>query len=486
MILFTACLVLLIVAYFTYGKYLEKVVGIDRNATVPSSTHYNGVDYVPMPRWRTFLIQLLNIAGVGPIFGAILGACYGPVAFLWITLGGIFIGSLHDFVSGVMIVRNDGLSLPEMVGTHLGNGFRQFTRVFTLIVLLLVGVVFLCSPAGILASFNLFGSSDTTISYFGGINQEYLIWLVIIIIYYFVATLVPIDKLIGKIYPVFGAALLFMAVGLLGVIYFGGYHIPECHLANMQADTDAMPIFPVLFISIACGAISGFHGTQTPLMARCIRNEKDSRPVFFGAMISESIIALIWAGVSIAFFYDKGGLVAALAEHGNNAGWVVTEVSNSTLGKIGGILAILGVVAAPITSGDTAFRSVRLTIADVFHINQTGISKRLMLAVPVFAIGIVLAFVDFGIIWRYFSWSNQAMATITLWCIVKYLATRRSNYWLALIPAVFMTYVCTAFIFQSNQFIGMGKCPQTYILGAVLALLITFCFWRKRINGSCK
>ena len=459
MLTFAICLVLLVAAYFTYGRYLEHVCKIDGAASVPSSRLYDGVDYVPMPRWRTFLIQLLNIAGTGPIFGAILGACYGPVAFLWITIGGIFMGAMHDYLSGVILVRNDGLSITEIVARYLGKGAGVFMRVFSVILLLLVGVVFIVSPADILASkFEL-------------ISKGW--WLGIIIAYYFIATLLPVDKLIGKIYPLFGAALVAMALGLLGVLFLGDYTIPQMTLENLHINADKLPLVPTLFITIACGAISGFHATQSPLMARCVNNERECRFVFYGAMISESIIALIWAAISMAFFYDDGGVAAVLAQHGNNAAWAVNTIADSTLGIVGSILAILGVVAAPITSGDTAFRSARLIIADVFHIEQRTHWKRLVICAPLFAAGVALTFIDFAVVWRYFAWTNQALATVVLWCIVVYLYRQKSDYWVALIPALFMTYICSSFVFVSNQFVGLGSTPLAYLLGGALAVALT-------------
>ena len=457
MIVFITCLILLIAAYFTYGKYLDKVCRIDDKAEVPSSKLYDGVDYVPMPRWRTFLIQLLNIAGTGPIFGAILGACYGPVAFIWITLGGIFMGAMHDYLSGVIIVRNNGLSITEIVARYLGKGAGVFMRIFSVILLMLVGVVFIVSPADILAT------------EFEAISREW--WLGSIIVYYFIATLLPVDKLIGKVYPLFGLALVTMALCLLGVLIFGDYTIPQMTLENLHINKANLPLVPTLFITIACGAISGFHATQSPLMARCVNNERECRFVFYGSMISESVVALIWAAIAMAFFYDKGGLSAALTNH--TPAWVVNEISNTTLGIVGGILAILGVVAAPITSGDTAFRSVRLIVADVFHIEQRTKWKRLLICIPIFAVGIAITFVDFDIVWRYFAWTNQTLASIVLWCIVIYLHQEKRNYWVALIPAIFLTYICASFIFVSNQFVGMGVAPMAYICGAVLTIAIT-------------
>lgn len=459
MITFFVCLSLLIAAYFLYGRFLDRVCRIDPKAEVPSKRLYDGVDYMPMPRWRVFLIQLLNIAGIGPIFGAVLGACFGPVAFLWITFGGIFLGAMHDYLSGVIILRNDGRSLPEIVGRYLGGGVRQFMRWFTLLLLILVGVVFLRSPASIL--------SEMT----GWSNY---IWLGIIVVYYFVATLMPIDKIIGRIYPLFGAALIIMALSLAGVILFGGYEVPELtSITNAHSNPAAMPVMPMLFITIACGAISGFHATQSPLMARCAGNERECRSIFYGAMISESIIALIWAAVAMAFFHGADGLGASLAEHGNDAGWAVMTITRTTLGVVGGILAVLGVVAAPITSGDTAFRSARLIVADMLHIEQHSISRRMAVCVPLFAVGIGITFVDFDVIWRYFAWSNQTLAVIVLWTIVAWLRAEGRSVWIALLPALFMTYVCSSFVFVSSQFIGMGAQPMAYVYGGAATAVIT-------------
>ena len=468
MVTFLICLSLLVAAYFGYGAYLDRICKIDAKAAVPSATLYDGVDYIPMPRWRTFLIQLLNIAGIGPIFGAIMGACFGPVVFLWITFGGIFVGAMHDYISGIILLRNDGLSLPEIVGRYLGGGMLQFMRAISLVLLILVGVVFMRSPASIL------GDMITTIPYWG--------WIAIILVYYFVATMLPIDKLIGKIYPLFGGALIFMAIGLAVVLFTGDYTIPNLTfetLRNYQPNAEGMPIIPTLFITVACGAISGFHATQSPLMARCMNNEGEARMIFYGSMITESIIALIWASIGMAFFHGPDSLAAALAEHGNNAAWAVSTIANTTLGAVGGFVALFGVVAAAITSGDTAFRSARLIIADVLGVEQRAISKRFMIALPLFAIGVVLLFVDFDVVWRYFAWTNQAMSVVTLWVIVVYLRKFKRNIWVALPPAVFMTYICTSFVFVSNQFIGMQNRPLAYALAGVTTLAITVAMWIK-------
>ena len=468
MVTFLICLALLVAAYFGYGAYLDRVCKIDTKAAVPSAKLYDGVDYIPMPRWRTFLIQLLNIAGIGPIFGAIMGACFGPVVFLWITFGGIFVGAMHDYISGVILLRNDGLSLPEIVGRYLGRGLQQFMRGMSLVLLILVGVVFMRSPASIL------GDMITIIPYWG--------WIAIILVYYFIATMLPIDKLIGKVYPLFGGALIFMAVGLAVVLFTGDYTVPNLTLdtlRNYQPNAGAMPIIPTLFITVACGAISGFHATQSPLMARCMNSEGEARMIFYGSMITESIIALIWAAMGMAFFYGPDSLAAALAEHGNNAAWAVSTISNTTLGAVGGFIALFGVVSAAITSGDTAFRSARLIVADVMGVEQRSIAKRFMIALPLFAVGVTLLFVDFDVVWRYFAWCNQALSVVTLWVIVVYLKKYKRNIWVALPPAVFMTYICTSFVFVSGQFIGMQNRPLAYALAGAVTLLITAGMWIK-------
>ena len=459
MITFIICLAVLVAAYFLYGGALSRIAKLDKSADVPSKSMYDGVDYMPLPRWRIFLIQLLNIAGTGPIFGAILGACYGPVAFLWITLGGIFMGAMHDFFAGVISLRHGGKSLPETIGIYLGGGMRKFSLVVIPILMVLVGGVFIVTPSEILASMT---------------NIPYLAWVAIIIVYYFVATIMPVDKIIGKIYPLFGAALIIMALAMLGVVLFGGYDMPELtSLENMHYKADKLPIVPTLFISIACGAISGFHATQSPLMARCMTSETQARPIFFGAMIAESIIALIWAAVAMAFLGGVEGLNGWMAENGDKAGLAVSTISIATLGVAGSILALLGVVAAPITSGDTAFRSARLIVADMLNFDQRPIWKRLVVSLPLFAAGIGIAFIDFDVIWRYFAWSNQALSVLTLWMITAWLMRRRSRFvLLALIPALIMTYICASFVFVSNQFVGMGSVDAAYIYGGAVTAIV--------------
>lgn len=460
MVTFIVCLVALIAAYFLYGGLMARIAGIDPKADVPSQTMYDGVDYIPMPRWRIFLIQLLNIAGTGPIFGAILGACYGPVAFLWITLGGIFIGAMHDYLSGVISLRNGGQSLPDIIGKYLGKGMHKFTLLVIPILMILVGAVFIVTPSQIL--------TDKT-------DIPYLVWVVIIIVYYFIATILPIDKIIGKVYPIFGAALLFMALSFLVVLFSGEYSIPELTaIENMHFNSENLPIVPTLFISIACGAVSGFHATQSPLMARCVTSETQTRPIFFGAMITESIIALIWAAIAMAFFGGTEALNDFMLANNSNAGSVVSIISDTTLGRLGSILTIMGVVVAPITSGDTAFRSARLIIADMLGFDQRSIYKRLVVSAPLFAIGIFIAFIDFDVIWRYFAWSNQTLSVFTLWMITAWLMRKRSSFYiLALIPAIFMTYVCSSFVFVSTQFIGLGATTAAYVYGAAVTAIFS-------------
>ncbi len=456
MITFLTCLALLIAAYFTYGRYLERLADIDSERPTPVDRCEDGVDYIKLPRWRVFLIQLLNIAGTGPIFGAILGACFGPVAFLWITLGGIFFGAMHDFLSGVMIMRHDGRSLPEIIGIYMGITTRSVVRVFSIALMVLVGAVFILSPAELLASMVPSVAKN--------------IWVWIILTYYVLATMLPVDKVIGKVYPIFGIALIAMAAGLLVVLLSGSYAIPELTtLHNFQLNPDKLPIIPTLFITIACGAISGFHATQSPLMARCITNEKKCRSVFYGSMISESVIALIWAAIAMAFFHGPTGLGEQLAEHGGNAAWAVDVISHTTLGKVGAVLALLGVVAAPITSGDTAFRGARLIVADIFKIDQRSILKRFAVCIPLFVIGYGITLINFDIVWRYFAWANQTLAAVVLWAIYIWLARKKRNCWVALIPALAMTFIVTCFVFVSPQFFGI----ENKILAFALAALST-------------
>ena len=435
MVSFLLSIVALLAGYFIYSKVVERIFGITPEVDTPAKAKADGVDFVEMDWKRVFLIQFLNIAGLGPIFGAIAGALWGPAAFLWIVLGSIFAGATHDYFSGMLSVRHSGETIGEIVGRYLGLTAKQVMRVFSVVLLVLVGVVFISGPAGLLQTMT-------------GIDKN--IFLVLIIVYYILATILPIDKIIGKVYPIFGAALLIMGVGIMGGIIFGGYTVPEISLQNFHPTGKS--IFPFLFITIACGAISGFHATQSPIMARCLKNEKEGRRVFYGSMIAEGVIALIWAAAAMSFY----GSTEALAAAGSPA-VVVNDISTTMLGVFGGILAILGVVAAPITSGDTAFRSARLVIADAFKIKQEKLMSRFLIAIPLFAVGISLTFIDFTIIWRYFAWSNQTLATIVLWTSATYLYKNAKPHWIASLPATFMTAVVTTYIIVAPEGLKLSE-----------------------------
>jgi carbon starvation protein CstA len=408
---FILSVALLIAGYFVYGRISEKVFGMNAARPTPALVNPDGVDYVPLPWWRVFLIQFLNIAGLGPIFGAIMGVMFGQAAFLWIVFGTIFAGAVHDYFSGMMSVRMNGASQPELVGNELGKPVKQFMRVFSLVLMVLVGAVFVSGPAGLLAGMTK-----------GFMNQTW--WIVIVFAYYVLATLLPIDKLIGKIYPVFGFALLFMAVGIMVAMFVNRAPIPDFTEGFANQHPAGLPIFPIMFVSIACGAISGFHATQSPLMARCMRSERHGRPIFYGAMITEGIVALIWATVATYFFHENGMGIS-------DASVVVFDISKEWLGTVGSILAILGVVAAPITSGDTAFRSARLIVADFLNFEQKSMKSRLYICVPMFflASGLLLYSLrdadGFQVIWRYFAWANQTLAVFTLWTITVWLVQEK-------------------------------------------------------------
>ena len=433
MISFTLALGLLIVGYFTYGLFVSKVFGQNPDRPTPVQTHADGVDYVELPTWKIFLIQFLNIAGLGPIFGAIMGVMFGPAAFLWIVFGTIFAGGVHDYLSGMMSLRTDGSSLPEIVGGQLGIGLKNAMRVFALLLLVLVCAVFVYNPADLLAML-------TPATF----NRTF--WIVVIFTYYVLATMLPIDKLIGKLYPLFGLALLFMAAGIMVALYSHWGQMPEIwsEFYNHKADPKTNPIFPMMFVSIACGAISGFHATQSPLMARCLKNEKYGRPVFYGAMVTEGIVALIWAAAAIAFTGGYNGLQDFLGE--GSPAILVNDVSKGWLGAVGGILAVLGVVAAPITSGDTALRSARLIASEFLCMQQRKIASRLLVSLPIFILCFVVMLMPYDVLWRYFAWSNQVLAVFALWAAAMWLARHRRAYIIALIPALFMTSVTVTYI----------------------------------------
>ena len=444
---FIICIVALVVGYFLYGKFVDKVFGPDPKRVAPAITKQDGVDYVPLPSWKVYMIQFLNIAGTGPIFGAIMGAKFGPACYLWIVFGCIFAGAVHDYFTGMLSMRHDGASLPELVGAYMGKKARVGMLVISLVLLLLVGTVFVYSPALILGDIASFMSTP---------KASVMAWVAIVFLYYIVATLLPIDKLIGKVYPLFAFSLLFMAAALSVCLFIKWPSIPEFWdgLQNRgpQVGLNGQSIFPCLFITVACGAVSGFHSTQTPIMARCLDNESKGRKIFYGAMVTEGIVALIWAAVSSYFFFDGG--MAEVGATSGQAPEVVTSVSSAWLGIFGGILAILGVVAAPITSGDTAFRSARLIIADFFHVEQKTKIKRLYIGIPIFLVASLLLWYNiedengFNVIWRYFGWANQTLACFTLWTATLWLCRNKKGvcYLITMVPAVFLTSVSLTYI----------------------------------------
>lgn len=470
MITFSFALLLLVVGYFAYGAFIERLFAPDASKTTPAILKTDGVDYVPMSGWRIFMIQFLNIAGLGPVFGAIMGAKFGMSSYLWIVLGTIFGGAVHDYLAGMISIRNDGCNLPEIHGKYLGNQMKQFSRFFAVLLMILVGAVFVAGPAELLGSL--------TPSFF---NTTF--WILIIFLYYFIATMLPIDKIIGKIYPLFAFALIFMAVGILVMIYIKFPALPEITdgLANTHPGGESMPIFPMMFISIACGAISGFHATQSPLMARCMTNEKQGRRIFYGAMIAEGIVALIWAAAA-TYFFQKNGMGIS------NAAEIVNDITKDWLGTFGGLLAILGVIAAPITSGDTALRSARLMISDMFNFNQKPIKNRLLISIPLFLVtaGILLYSLrdkeGFNIIWRYFAWANQTLAVMTLWAITVYLLKENKCYWVTLLPALFMTSVVVTYILVAPEGFGLSYYLSLSIALSVVLLLLGLFFYKKIKN----
>ena len=479
MLTFIIAVAILLIGFAIYGKYVDKVFGPDDRET-PAVTINDGVDFVPMKGWRIFLIQLLNIAGLGPIFGALNGALFGPVVYLWIVFGTIFAGAVHDYFSGMISMRHKGASISEITGIYLGKTMLTVMRVFSVILLVMVGVVFSKGPAGLLAMLT-------------PENLDANFWLWVIIIYYFVATFVPIDAVIGKIYPIFGFCLLFMAFGVAGVLLFSGnYEMPELWNNFSNQHAKGTDIWPFMFLTVACGAISGFHATQSPMMARCCTSEKQGHKIFYGAMVAEGIIALVWAAAGVSFYEDSQALLAAGA--GVNA--VVFEICNTTMGKFGGILAMLGVIACPITSGDTAFRSARLTIADWFKVEQDDWKKRLLLTVPLLAVGTLICQIDYSIIWRYFSWANQALAMIALWTAAMYLLINKKNYWICAIPATFMSGVSMTYFIAAPECMGLLWTPMglasgtvytiALIGGLIIAALFFGLFWKaaKARQGS--
>ena len=485
MVSFFLSVLALIVGYLFYGKLVERVFAPDPTRPTPAVSRTDGIDYIPLPSWKVFMIQFLNIAGTGPIFGAIMGAKFGPASYLWIVLGCIFGGAVHDYFSGMLSLRNEGAGLPELIGKYLGKGAKTVMLCFSVLLLVLVGAVFVYSPAVILK--DLAGD---------GSNAAFMIWAGVIFVYYIIATMLPIDKIIGRIYPVFAVALLFMAIALMVGLFVKSPDIPELW-DGLQNRTQTwggkgQAIWPYMFVTIACGAISGFHATQSPLMARCLKNEKLGRPVFYGSMITEGLVALIWAAVSSYFFFG-GGAAEVGGTFADAAPTVVTKVSRAWLGVFGSVLALLGVVAAPITSGDTALRSARLIIAEFLHFDQKPVGKRLAISLPMFGIAALLLWFNianedgFNVIWRYFGWANQTLAVFTLWAITVYLARERKGEWylMTLLPACLMTAVSVTYISIAQIGFNLPAGWNRWI-GAVVVIVSAVLFFRWKLKSSTK
>lgn len=475
MITFIIALAALIVGYIFYGRFIERLVGYDYSRLTPAIAHPDGVDYLPLPTWKVYMIQFLNIAGLGPIFGAIMGAKFGTACYLWIVLGTIFAGAVHDFISAMMSLDHDGESLPEIIGRYLGKRTKAVFGVFTIVLMVLVGAVFVSGPAELLA----------------GLTPAWadaIFWMIVVFIYYILATMLPIDQIIGRFYPVFAVALIFMAVGILFGLFFYHPALPE-YWEGFGTKYEESPIFPMMFVSIACGAISGFHATQSPLMARCLKTARDGRRVFYGAMVTEGVVALIWAAAATAFFGEHGDIDAATGNPWTGAG-VATTLSREWLGTFGSVLAILGIVAAPITSGDTALRSARLIVADYLHIEQKTIPKRLLISLPLFAVTFLVLLYSqsdangFNIIWRYFAWSNQALSVFTLWTITVFLTLSHKKFIVTLIPALWMTAVCTSYLFVAPECLHLmpGSAWFAPTVGCVAAAIaaVLFFLWKSK------
>ncbi len=484
MISFFLCFIALIAGYFTYGKLVENTFGPDDRET-PAVRINDGVDYVVMPEWKLFLVQLLNIAGLGPIFGALQGALWGPAVFLWITCGTIFAGGVHDYFSGMLSERIDGASISEVTGKYLGQGMKNVMRVFSVVLLIMVGTVFAKGPAGLLVT--MLKSAGVN-----GILINATFWLVVILAYYFIATFISIDAIIGRIYPLFGFCLIVMAVGVaFGIMTNPSYTIPEIWNSLYNMHPSGTPIWSFMFITVACGAISGFHSTQSPLMARCMKSEKQGHFVFYGAMVGEGIIALIWAAAGCAIYEKTNGLstgLSAIIADGQSA--AVYDVCIKTMGSVGVILAMLGVIACPITSGDTAFRSARLTLADWFGIDMKSWQNRLMLTIPVLGAGAIISQLDYTVVWRYFSWTNQTLAMIVLWSASMFLFREKKNFWITAVPATFMSAVSATYFILAPECLGSILNSKTaegatiyntalaYPIGIIVAILFLGLFIR--------
>ena len=475
MISFIICLALLIGGYFVYGKIVENTFAPDDRET-PAVKINDGVDYVVMPQWKLFLVQLLNIAGLGPIFGALQGALWGPVVFLWITFGTIFAGAVHDYFSGMLSERNNGASISEVCGIYLGGLMKNVMRVFSVVLLVMVGTVFAVGPAGLIVTLLSKGGV-------GGILASTEFWLWVILAYYFIATFLSIDKIIGRVYPLFGICLIIMAIGvIIGIFTNPSYTIPEIWSNFTNMHPKGTPVWSVMFITVACGAISGFHSTQSPLMARCMKSERQGHFVFYGAMVAEGVIALIWAAAGCALYEVTGGVSTGLSEIlANGQSAAIYDVCSRTMGGVGIALAMIGVIVCPITSGDTAFRSARLVLADWFKIDQDKFKKRLVLCVPLLAAGAVIGHLDYTIIWRYFSWTNQTLAMIVLWTASMYLFREKKNYWITVVPATFMSAVSMTYFFYAPECLNLGT-KIAYPAGIVLAAVFLGIFWKATRN----
>ncbi|MCD8196353.1 MAG: carbon starvation protein A [Lachnospiraceae bacterium] len=477
MISFFLCLILLIGGYFVYGKVVENTFAPDDRET-PAVRINDGVDYVVMPQWKLFLVQLLNIAGLGPIFGALGGAQWGPIVFLWITFGTIFIGGVHDYFSGMMSARHDGASIAEVCGIYLGPIMQNVMRVFCVVLLIMVGTVFAVGPAGLMKV--LMANNGM-----GGVLANQMFWLILFLVYYFIATFISIDKIIGKVYPIFGICLIIMAIGvIIGILTNPAYTIPEIWNNFHNMHSSGTPIWSVMFITVACGAISGFHSTQSPVMARCLKSEKQGHFVFYGAMVAEGVIALVWAAAGCSLYEISGGLTTGLAEiYAQGQSVAIYDVCQKTMGGIGIALAMLGVVVCPVTSADTAFRSARLTVADWFKIDQTKWQNRLKICIPVLGAGAILGigntlgYINYTVIWRYFSWTNQTLAMIVLWTASMYLFREKKNYWLTAVPATFMSAVSMTYFFYAGECLNLGT-TIAYPAGIILAVVFLAIFIR--------
>lgn len=461
MISLLIALLILVVGFIVYGRLTDRVFAPDDRPT-PAHAMQDGVDFVPMRTWKAVLVELLNIAGTGPIFGALMGACFGPVVFIWIVAGSILGGAVHDYMTGMISSRHGGQSVAQLSGTYLGRPMMYVMRVFSIVLLILVGTVFVTSPATLLAR----------------LTPDFLpegFWLVIILIYYVLATLLPIDKVIGRFYPVFGVILIVMAICIVGgIIILPQYTIPEFSFQNLHPSD--LPVWPFMFVTVACGAISGFHATQSPMVAKCITNEKAGRKVFYGAMIIEAVIALIWAAAGVAFYGGTQMLSDALTEFGQSG--VVYEISHEMLGSFGGVLAVIGVVICPITSGDTAFRSARLILAEWTHLDQKKIKNRMILTFPMLIVAGVLTQLDFNVLWRYFSWSNQTLAMIALWICTSYLIHKgkyRYGSLITAIPAAFMSAVTLTYILMAKEGFRLSS-RIAYPAGIMFAVLLSLIY----------